>query len=99
MRALDIDKILPSHGRAATIRNGGYAKEFIDSVTYYLSELYMRLEKEPDSPVADLGTFMSVYLDKGLIGLWPPYEEAHLNNIAKLRKFFKNPPGVEIKLY
>ena len=99
LRALDIDRILPSHGRSATIRNGGYAKEFIDSITYYLSELYARLEKDPDSPVPELDTFMSAYLDKGLIGLWPPYKEAHLNNVAKLREFFKSPPGVEIKLY
>lgn len=99
LRALDIDKILPSHGRSATIRNGGYPKEFIDSITYYLSELYAQLEKDPDSPVAELSTFMSVYLNKRLIGLWPPYEEAHLNNISKLREFFTSPPGVEIKLY
>ena len=99
LRALDIDKILPSHGRSATIRNGGYGKEFIDSITYYLSELYAQLKKDPDSPVADLDTFMSIYLNKGIIGLWPPYEEAHRNNISKLRKFFKSPPGTEIKLY
>ena len=99
LRALDIDKILPSHGRSATIRSGGYTKEFIDSVTYYLSELYGRLEKDPDSPVAELDEVMSVYLNKGIIGIWPPYEEAHLNNIAKLREFFKSPPGAEIKLY
>ena len=99
MRALDIDKILPAHGRSTTIRNGGYTKEFIDSITYYLSELYAQLKKDPDSPVAELSTFMSAYLNRGLIGIWPPYEEAHQNNIAKLRQFFKSPPGTEIKLY
>ena len=49
--------------------------------------------------MAELNEFMSVYLNKGIIGIWPPYEEAHLNNIAKLREFFKSPPGAEIKLY
>lgn len=96
---LDIDKILPCHGRSAIIRAGGYSRELIDSVAYYLSTLYNQLAQAPDNPVPGLSEFMSAYLDKGLIGLWTPYEAVHQNNIAKLREFFKSPPGTEINPY
>ncbi len=99
LRSLDIDRILPCHGRTANIQAGGYSKELIDCVSDYLSRLYEGLKQDPLCQVADLNTFMAEYLNKGLIGYWEPYELLHKNNIEKLRTFFKNPPGQEIKLY
>ncbi len=88
LRAMDIDKILPNHGRSAVIKSGGYSKELIDSVTFYLTALYGQLEKQPDSRVAELQTFMAEYLDKGIIYYWEPYEAVHNNNTERVREFF-----------
>lgn len=89
LRAMDIEKILPNHGRSKVIESGGYPKEFIESVFYYLSTLYARLSKDPEATVPELRAFMSEYLGKGLIHYWKPYETVHQTNIERVRDFLK----------
>ncbi len=89
LRQLDIERILPNHGRSSIIKNGGYSKEFIDSVAGYLKELHDLLGADADCAVPDLRTFAARYLDKGIISYWPPYEDTHKDNIEKLRAFMK----------
>ena len=89
LRAMDIEKIVPNHGRSKVIKNGGYSKELIESVSYYLATLYALLSKDPDATVPELRGFMSEYLDKGLIYYWEPYEAVHKNNTERVRDFLK----------
>ncbi len=89
LRAMDIEKIVPNHGRSKVIKNGGYPKELIESVSYYLSALYNQLSKNPDSAVPELREFMAEYLDMGLIHYWRPYEAVHKNNSERVRDFLK----------
>ena len=89
LRNLDIQKILPNHGRSSIIKQGGYPKDLIEGVAYYLKSLYDLLAKNADAPVPNLQTFMSKYLDNGLIIYWHPYELVHENNIERVRALFK----------
>lgn len=89
LRAMDIDRIVPNHGRSQIIKNGGYPKELIESASYYLSALYARLSKDQGATVPELREFMGEYLDKGLIHYWKPYETVHKNNIERVRDFLK----------
>lgn len=89
LRKLDIEKILPNHGRSFVIKEGGYAKELIDCVAYYLDTLYSTLEKDSDAEIPKLQLFLKQYFDKGLIHYWHPYEAVHIKNIAGVRAFFK----------
>ena len=89
LRALDIERILPCHGRSAIIRQGGYPKELIDCVTAYLSGLYNELAQNPAGPAPELNALAGAYLAAGLIGYWQPYEAVHQENIKKLQAFFK----------
>ena len=89
LRALDIERILPNHGRSSIIKSGGYSKAFIDSVAGYLEDLHGLLSADADCAVPDLQTFAARYLDKGIISYWPPYEDTHKDNIEKLRAFMK----------
>ena len=89
LRAMDIEKIAPNHGRSKVIKAGGYPKEFIESVSYYLSTLHARLSKDPDAAMPELHEFMADYLAKGLIYYWEPYEAVHKTNIKRVRDFLK----------
>lgn len=90
LRALDIERILPNHGRSRIIESGGYSKAFIESVAGYLKKLHDLLRADVEAKVPDLQTFTAEYLDRGVIEYWPPYEDTHQDNIAKLRAFFKS---------
>lgn len=98
LRQLNIERIFPNHGRSQIIKNGGYPKELIESVTYYLGTLYNLLEKDPQAQVPELKNFMNKYLDKNLIVYWHPYELVHENNIKRVRSFFKGTWAGEGKL-
>ena len=89
LRALDIERILPNHGRSRIIKSGGYSKAFIESVAGYLEKMYGLLSADAEAAVPDLRTFASEYLDKGIIEYWPPYEGTHQDNIVKMRAFVK----------
>ena len=90
LRELGVEKILPNHGRSFVIRDGGYDKELIDCVEYYLNTLYTGLERDPDAKIAPLQEFLKPYFAKGLIHYWHPYETVHQNNTERVRAFFKN---------
>lgn len=89
LRNMDIEKILPNHGRSFIIRKGGYTKELIDCVVYYLENIYFMLQNNHDMQMPNLQTFMATYLDKDIVHYWPPYDTVHLNNIERVRSFFK----------
>ena len=93
MRDMDIERILPNHGRSAVIRAGGYSKELIDSTIYYLTALREELSRDSDCAVADLKTVMAPYLDKGVVHYWEPYEDVHQDNVERVRAFIKSGRG------
>ena len=99
LRAFEIDKIAPCHGRSSFFQQGGYSRELIDAVTYYLSTLYEQLGADPEAEVADLRLFMADYLERGIIAYWAPYDLVHSNNINKMRNFFRGNKNVGGKLY
>lgn len=86
---LDIRTVLPNHCRMRALETGGYPREIIESSTYYLAGLYKLLAADVDAEVPDVKSFMSKYLDSGLISYWPPYERVHNNNVRKLKAYFK----------
>lgn len=93
MRDMDIERILPNHGRSAVIKAGGYSKELIDSTIYYLTALREELSRDSDCAVADLKTVMAPYLEKGVVHYWEPYEDVHRDNIERVRDFIKSGRG------
>lgn len=90
LRAMDIEKILPNHGRSRVIKNGGYSKGLIESVAHYLSALHAQLNADPDGAVPDLRQLMAEYLDKGVVHYWEPYAAVHKINVQRVRDFLKN---------
>ena len=90
LRKLDIEKILPNHGRSFVIKAGGYPKELIDCVAYYLDTLCETLRADPEADIPELRSFLKPYFDKGLIHYWHPYEAVHQNNTERVRASFKN---------
>ncbi len=93
MRDMDIERILPNHGRSAVIKAGGYSKELIDSTIYYLTALHELLSQDKDCAAPDLKTFMAPYLDKGVVHYWAPYEQVHRDNVERVRAFIKSGQG------
>ena len=83
--AMDIERILPNHGRSATIKAGGYSKELIRSAQYYLDKISQMVAKDPMCAVPPLCEFMAPYLENGTLGYWQPYEKVHEDNFARLK--------------
>lgn len=86
MRRLDIQRILPNHGRSRIIEQGGYPPEFIDCISDYLQTIRSALEKDPQAVIAPLQEILRPWFDKGVISYWAPYEGVHQNNIEQIRK-------------
>lgn len=95
LRGMDIERILPNHGRSAVIKSGGYSKELIDSAIYYLGKLRELLRQDNNRAIEDLRVFAAPYLDKGVLHYWEPYEAVHQVNIEVLRSFLKGGQGAK----
>ena len=85
----DIQKIYPNHGRYKIIANGGYSKELINSVAYYLDKMYQAVQQNPNCEEPNLHTFAAKYLDKGVISYWEPYEKVHALNFSRVKASLK----------
>ncbi len=89
LRQLNVQRILPNHGRSVVIKSGGYSTGLIDFAAEYLADLHARLRANPTAAVPDLRTFAAKHFSKGTIHYWPPYEAVHEGNIERVRSFIK----------
>jgi glyoxylase-like metal-dependent hydrolase (beta-lactamase superfamily II) len=85
MSKLGISRILPNHGDADVIANGGYAPTLITATERYMERLLEQVVKDPATDVP-LRAFVAAELAAGWISDYAPYEAVHRRNLRVVRE-------------
>jgi glyoxylase-like metal-dependent hydrolase (beta-lactamase superfamily II) len=78
-----IRRILPNHGDPHVIAEGGYDPRIIQAAIRYIERLLL-CRRDPDLAAAPLREWLKDDMADGLVSLFPPYNEVHRNNVAKM---------------
>lgn len=76
-----IGKILPNHGAAERIAQGGYEPTLIAATQRYVERL-IRCRGDAGLAATDLRAFVADELEKGWITWFEPYAQVHRDNVA-----------------
>jgi glyoxylase-like metal-dependent hydrolase (beta-lactamase superfamily II) len=78
-----IRRILPNHGDPDIIATGGYDPRIVQATIRYIERLLL-CRHDPELAAAPLQDWLEEDVAAGILSLFPPYDEVHRNNVAKV---------------
>jgi cyclase len=78
-----IKRILPNHGDPDIIAAGGYDPRIVQATIRYIERLLL-CRYDPKLAAAPLREWLKDDVAAGIVSLFPPYDEVHRNNVAKV---------------
>jgi len=78
--ALDPERILPAHGEAEAIAEGGYGPGLLQATADYV-QILQRCREEPALREAPLADLLAPSLEAGWVRWFDPYEAVHRENV------------------
>jgi len=96
LRAMDIEKIYPTHGDPNVIMKGGYDKTLIDATIDYITKILTRAH-EKDYVNGTMEEYIGDSVAKGWVHHFEPYREVHQENLKAVQTYYKDKPLPDLR--
>jgi glyoxylase-like metal-dependent hydrolase (beta-lactamase superfamily II) len=91
LRAMNIKQIFPNHGNPDVIKQGGYTKTLIDTVSEYNVNMLSKV-RDPGYLDMPIESFIPKALARGVVSIWEPYRIVHERNLKIVHDYWKSRP-------